>query len=98
MLLFGISGGEILIVFLVFLLFFGAKSIPGLARTLGRTVRQFKDATQDIQREMSNAAGSVKKQVDEHRRILDQMGEVDKPRSKPDSNPGPDSEKGEGSL
>lgn len=81
MLLFGISGGEILIVFLVFLLFFGAKSIPGLARTLGRTVRQFKDATQDIQREMSDAAGSVKKQVEEHRRILDQMGDEDDQKS-----------------
>ncbi len=71
--LIGISGGEILVIFLVFLLFFGSKSIPGLARNMGRAMRQFKDATQDIQREMSDAAGDVKKQVQEHRQSLDQM-------------------------
>ena len=73
--LFGISGGAILVIFLVFLLFFGSKSIPGLARNMGRAVRQFKDATQDIQREMTDAAGEVKKQVQEHRKTLDQMGD-----------------------
>ena len=71
--LIGIRGGEILVIFLVFLLFFGSKSIPGLARNMGRAMRQFKDATQDIQREMSDAAGDVKKQVQEHRQSLDQM-------------------------
>ena len=62
-------------VFLIFLLLFGSKSIPGLARTMGRAMRQFKDASQEIQREMSDAAGDVKKTVDEHRRRLDQMGQ-----------------------
>jgi Sec-independent protein translocase protein TatA len=42
---------------------------------MGRAVRQFKDATQDIQREMTDAAGEVKKQVQEHRKTLDQMGD-----------------------
>ncbi|NND93639.1 MAG: twin-arginine translocase TatA/TatE family subunit [Flavobacteriales bacterium] len=70
-----ISGSEIIVVFLIFLLLFGAKSIPGLARTMGRTMRQFKDASQDIQREMSNAAGDIKETVKEHRKTLDQMGE-----------------------
>lgn len=69
-----ISGAEIIMVFLVFLLLFGAKSIPGLARTMGRAMREFRDASQDIQREMSNAAGDVRKQVQEHRKTLDQMG------------------------
>lgn len=70
-----ISGPEIIVVFLIFLLLFGAKSIPGLARTMGRAMRQFKDASQDIQREMGNAAGEVKKQVEESRKTLDQMGD-----------------------
>lgn len=74
-----ISGSEIIVVFLIFLLLFGAKSIPGLARTMGRTMRQFKDASQEIQREMGNAATEVKNTVKEHRKTLDQMGdEVDK--------------------
>jgi sec-independent protein translocase protein TatA len=85
MLLFGISGGEIIVVFLVFLLFFGAKSIPGLARNLGRAMRQFKDATQDIQREMSDAAGEVKRQVNEQRKTLDQMMDDEQDKDEPSS-------------
>lgn len=69
-----ISGAEILMVFLVFLLLFGAKSIPGLARTMGRAMRQFKDASQEIQREMGSAADDVKRHVKEQRKSLDQMG------------------------
>jgi len=69
-----ISGAEILMVFLVFLLLFGAKSIPGLARTMGRAMRQFKDASQEIQREMGSAADDVKRHVKEQRQTLDQMG------------------------
>ena len=45
-----ISGGEIIIVLLIVLMFFGSEGIPKIARTMGRTVRRFKDATQDIQR------------------------------------------------
>lgn len=71
--LFGISGGEILIILVVFLVLFGAKSIPGLARNLGRAMRQFQDAKQDIQREISDVAGTVKKEVQENRKNLDQM-------------------------
>ncbi len=35
---------------------FGADSIPSIARNLGRGIRQVKDATQDIQRDIANAA------------------------------------------
>ena len=70
-----ISGAEIMMIFLVFLLLFGAKSIPGLARTMGRAMRQFKDASQDIQREMGTAADDVKRHVKEHRKTLDQVGD-----------------------
>ena len=40
LLLEGISAGELIFVFLVVLLFFGSKSIPKMARTLGRAMRQ----------------------------------------------------------
>ena len=62
-LLFGISGGEIFVIMLFVLVFFGADKIPGIARTMGRTIRQIKDATSDIQRDIQNSANSVKDQV-----------------------------------
>jgi sec-independent protein translocase protein TatA len=37
-----IGGGEILILLVIVLLFFGAKRIPELARSLGRGTREFR--------------------------------------------------------
>ncbi len=62
-LLFGISGGEIFLVLLFILVFFGANKIPGFARTMGKTIRQVKEATSDIQRDIQNTAKDVKDQV-----------------------------------
>lgn len=44
---------EILLIFLVVLLVFGAKRIPEIARGLGNGIREFKDATTDIKREIT---------------------------------------------
>ncbi|MCA1752836.1 MAG: twin-arginine translocase TatA/TatE family subunit [Flavobacteriales bacterium] len=63
-LLFGISGGEIFIVILFVLIFFGADKIPGFARTMGRTIRQVKDATGEIQRDIQNSVNDVKREVE----------------------------------
>ena len=48
-----VGGGELLLIFLVILLVFGAKRIPEIARGLGRGLREFKEATRDIQRELT---------------------------------------------
>jgi TatA/E family protein of Tat protein translocase len=80
-LLIGISGGEIIIVFLFILIFFGADKIPGFARTMGRTIRQVKDATSDIQRDIQNSVKDVKdeatKTQDAVKRSLDQIHDDD---------------------
>jgi sec-independent protein translocase protein TatA len=44
-----IGGGSLVIIILVIILLFGAKRIPELARGLGRGIREFKDATKEIQ-------------------------------------------------
>ena len=44
---------EILLILLVVLLVFGAKRIPEIARGLGKGIREFKDATNDIKRELT---------------------------------------------
>jgi sec-independent protein translocase protein TatA len=48
----GIGGQELIIILIVFLLFFGAKKIPELARGLGKGIREFKDATKEIKHEI----------------------------------------------
>ena len=62
MLLFlSLSFGELFIIFSVILLFFGAKSIPKIAQTLGRGIRQMKDATQDIQDDIRRSSNEMTK-------------------------------------
>ncbi|SRR5690606_575621 len=49
----GIGTWEILLIFLVVLLVFGAKRIPEIARGLGKGIREFKDATTEIKNELN---------------------------------------------
>ncbi|MCH8030532.1 MAG: twin-arginine translocase TatA/TatE family subunit [Bacteroidetes bacterium] len=44
---------EIALIFLVILLVFGAKRIPEIARGLGKGIREFKDASNDIKNELT---------------------------------------------
>ena len=43
---------ELLIILLVVLLLFGAKKLPELARGLGKGIREFKDATKHVEKEI----------------------------------------------
>jgi sec-independent protein translocase protein TatA len=71
-LLFDISGGELMIVLLFVLLFFGSKGIPDMARTLGRAMRQMRDASSEVQREIQRGAGDVRRAVEDQRRTFQQ--------------------------
>jgi len=51
-----LGGGEIFVIMLVVLLFFGSKRIPELAKGLGKGMREFKDAMAGIENEVKNAA------------------------------------------
>jgi sec-independent protein translocase protein TatA len=46
------GGSEWLLIILFVIIFFGAKRIPELARSLGRGIREFKDATKGVQNEI----------------------------------------------
>jgi len=49
-----IGGAEIIVVFLVILLLFGADSIPGIAKSLGKGMGEFRKASEEIKREIEN--------------------------------------------
>ena len=53
-----LGGGEIFVILLVVLIFFGAKRIPELAKGLGKGMREFKDAMNGVENEVRNAANS----------------------------------------
>lgn len=61
-----ISGGEIFFIFGIALLLFGAKAIPDIARVMGKGVREFKKATNEIKREIEEGDNSgIKESIDE---------------------------------
>ncbi len=53
--------GSMILIVLVILLLFGAKRIPELAKGLGRGIREFKDATKDIQNDLEEGMKDKKK-------------------------------------
>ena len=50
-----LGAGEIMVIALFVLMFFGSKQIPELMRGLGRATREFKDAMGGIEREVRSA-------------------------------------------
>ncbi|MBN2164888.1 MAG: twin-arginine translocase TatA/TatE family subunit [Marinilabiliaceae bacterium] len=68
--LFGLSGGEILVIFLVILILFGSDKLPGLARTIGKGMNEFKKASEDIKREIRTSASEMKEDIIEARRTV----------------------------
>ena len=55
------SGPHIILIALVVLLLFGGKKIPELMRGLGRGIREFKDAKDNVQREIEDHINDDKK-------------------------------------
>lgn len=72
-----ISGAEIVFVFFIVLLVFGADKIPSIAKTLAKGMTQVRQATNDIKSEIQK---SVDSDIDNNTKNLSQdfQHEVDK--------------------
>ncbi len=53
--------GEIILILLVILIFFGAKKIPELAQGLGKGLKEFRKAARDIQDDINKPQEEDKK-------------------------------------
>jgi sec-independent protein translocase protein TatA len=52
---------EIIIILVIVLLLFGGRKIPELMRGLGRGVREFNDAKNNVRQEIENNVNEIKK-------------------------------------
>src|ERR1700712_1434223 len=54
--MFGIGGGELVFILFIVLMLFGSDKVPDIARTMGKTMAQLKNATNDIKSEIQKGA------------------------------------------
>ena len=79
-LIFGdIAASEVLLIMFFVLIFFGSKSIPGIARSLGRAIRQIKDASSEVQSEIKKSTGDIRTDFNLQRMMDDTRSEIEKP-------------------
>ena len=76
--MFGIGGSELIFIIFIVLMLFGADKIPEIARSLGKGMRQLKDATNDIKSEITKTSDSneVAKSVFDIKKNIE--GEIDR--------------------
>ena len=75
-----ISGAEIFFILFVVVMVFGADKIPGIARGLGKGMRQLRDATDDIKREIQKSADvdtdftkNIRKEIDDVKKNVNEV-------------------------
>ncbi len=83
--LFGISGGEILILLLLVLLLFGPKKIPEIARMIGRGMNEVKKVQREINTEIHKYSSEIEKEAKEMQSEINKITEG--PGKKETTNP-----------
>lgn len=78
-----ISGAEIFFILFIVVMVFGADKIPGIAKGLGKGMRQLRDATDDIKREIQKSAEKqgidtdftkdIRKEIDQVKKNVDEV-------------------------
>ena len=56
----GLGGQEMIVIFLIVLLLFGAKKLPELARGVGKSMGEFKKAREDFEKEITRSEDDVR--------------------------------------
>ena len=74
-----IAGTEILLILAFVLLFFGANSIPSIAKTMGKAIYQIRNASDDIKDEIKKSGADIKKDLNISELIKDTEEEIKVP-------------------
>lgn len=69
-----VGGPEMIMIFVVILLLFGAKKLPELARGVGKSMGEFKKARDEFEREITRSEDEVRRDEREKPRSSDESG------------------------
>ncbi|WP_374949911.1 twin-arginine translocase TatA/TatE family subunit [Mucilaginibacter sp.] len=67
-----IGGGEMILIVFAALMLFGGEKLPELARGLGKGIRDFKDASEDVKREINNQINNYEEKKTEPQKSLEE--------------------------
>ena len=70
LILFGLGGFEIILIFLVIIMLFGSKSLPDLAKGIGKGYKEFKKATDEIKNEIKSESDKIEDEIEDYKREI----------------------------
>lgn len=76
-----IGGFELIFILIAVLMLFGSKSIPGLAKTLGKGMREIKTASNEIKRDIQNSTLEMRKDLDAVNPVADIKKMIEEPNT-----------------
>ena len=71
-----VSGSEILVILIIILMFFGSKSIPSIAKTLGRGLYEIRNASSEIQNEIKKSGVDIGKDMNLKNILIEKQEEL----------------------
>lgn len=74
-----VDGYEVLVIILVVLIFFGPKSIPGIAKTLGRALYSIRNASDELKNEIRKSGVDMKKDLNIDQILREQETQITEP-------------------
>ncbi len=74
--MFGLGFGELVVIFLIALIFIGPKKLPELAKGLGKGIREFQDAAKGLGDQLQNSGDSETNKIAD---AAQQEAKTDKP-------------------
>jgi sec-independent protein translocase protein TatA len=74
-----VDGYEVLVIILVVLIFFGPKSIPGIAKTLGRALFSIRNASEELKSEIRKSGVDIKKDLNINEILKQQEQQIIQP-------------------
>ena len=72
--MFGLGFGELLVIFLIALIFIGPKKLPELAKGLGKGIREFQNAAKGFSDQLQNMDQPTKHETHEVPKVVDATG------------------------
>src|ERR1700744_102406 len=73
------SGPDLMLIMFVALLLFGGEKLPEIARGLGKGIRDFKDASEGVKREINLQINSFEEKREEEKKIEEQATAKENP-------------------